>query len=146
MTNMLKTASILALSLLGAGAAKADMTPAEARADIQKTFGFVPGFIKAMPDDVLPGTWVEIKGFELNPNTALPGKIKELIGLAVSSQTSCRSCIYSYSRCSKANGATQAEVGEAVAVAALARRWSTHFNGLLLDETKFRGEIAKLVA
>ncbi|HVE25504.1 MAG TPA: carboxymuconolactone decarboxylase family protein, partial [Sporichthya sp.] len=146
MTHKLKMVTFLVLSMAGAGTARADMTAAEARADVQKTFGFTPAFIKAVPDGALPGLWGEVKGFEMNPGTALPVKMKELIGLAVSSQTSCRNCIYSYSRCAKANGASQAEVGEAVAMAALTRRWSTHFNGLQLDETKFRAEIAKLVA
>ena len=115
MTRKLTMVPFLVLSIAGAGNARADMTAAEARADVHKTFGFTPDFIKSMPDAALPGLWGEVKGFEMNPGTALPAKMKELIGLAVSSQTSCRSCIYSYSRCAKANGASQAEVGEAVA-------------------------------
>src|SRR5262245_28699121 len=104
MTHKLKMVPFLVLSMVGA--ARADMTAAEARADMQKTFGFTPAFIKAIPDAAVPGLWGEVKGFEMNPGTALPAKMKELIGLAVSSQTSCRSCIYSYSRCAKANGAS----------------------------------------
>jgi AhpD family alkylhydroperoxidase len=145
MTRSLKMVSFLVLATAGAGAARAEMTAAEARSDVDKTFGFTPAFLKAVPDVVLPGLWAEIKGFEMNPDTALPNKVKELIGLAVSSQTSCRSCVYNYARCATANGASQAERGEAVAVAALTRRWSTHFNGLLIDETKFRAELAKIV-
>jgi AhpD family alkylhydroperoxidase len=144
MTQATRLVPFLLLSI-AARTASADMSAAEARADVQKTLGFTPSFIKVIPDGALPGMWTEIKGFEMNPGTALPGKIKELIGLAVSAQTSCRSCVYSYERCAKANGATQAETGEAVAMAALTRRWSTHFNGLQLDETKFRAEIAKLI-
>jgi AhpD family alkylhydroperoxidase len=138
-------AAALALPVAVSTPARAE-TPAAARADIQRTVGFVPAFVAAIPDPVLPGLWGEIKGFELNPATALPVKVKELIGLAVSAQTSCKGCIYSYAKCAKANGATAAEVGEAVGMAALTRRWSTHFNGLQLDEPKFRAEIARLVA
>ena len=43
-----------------------------ARADIQKTFGFVPGFLKLVPDLALPGAWMEFKALEVSPNTALP--------------------------------------------------------------------------
>jgi AhpD family alkylhydroperoxidase len=148
MTKLLKKVSFLflALATLGAAGTARAQTAASTRADIQKTLGFTPAFVAALPDGVLPGLWGEIKGFELNPQTALPIKVKELIGLAVSSQTSCKSCIYSYSKCAKANGASAAEVGEAVGMASLTRRWSTHFNGLQLDEPKFRADVAKLVA
>ena len=51
-----------------------------ARAQIRKMFGFVPAFLNGMPDSALPGAWAEMSGLQMNPNTALPPKIKELIG------------------------------------------------------------------
>src|SRR5437899_1227589 len=57
-----------------------------ALADIDKTFGFVPHFFADFPALVLPGTWEEMKTLQMNPKTALPNKVKELIGLGVSSQ------------------------------------------------------------
>ncbi|MEO5768905.1 MAG: hypothetical protein ABIS92_11200, partial [Polyangia bacterium] len=33
-----------------------------ARADIQKTLGFVPGFFKFVPELSLPGAWMDMKG------------------------------------------------------------------------------------
>jgi AhpD family alkylhydroperoxidase len=130
-----------------AQAADAKAAPAaEARADIQKTLGFVPQFLGKMPELALPGAWEEMKGLQLNPHTALPGRSKELIGLAVASQIPCRYCIIAHTDFARLNGASDAEIGEAVAMAALTRHWSTYLNGIQMDETKFRAEIAALVA
>src|SRR5262249_2803522 len=84
-------------------------TPADAaRADITATYGFVPGFLKALPDNALPGAWTEMKQFS-DGNTALPNKVKDLIGLAVAAQAGSRSSVWAYSRCAQAFGASEAE-------------------------------------
>jgi AhpD family alkylhydroperoxidase len=116
-----------------------------ARADIQKTLGFVPQFLQRLPDLALPGAWEEMKTLQLNPNTALDGKAKEMIGLAVASQIPCRYCIYAHTEFGKLSGAGEAEAGEAVTMAAITRHWSTFLNGIQTDEAKFRAEIAKIV-
>src|SRR5450432_4585564 len=142
----------VALLLLGVsasaraeGAPKANAAAAAARADIGKTLGFVPQFFLKFPEEVLPGAWEEMKTLQLNPATALPGRSKELIGLAVAAQIPCHYCIYAHTEFAKLNGATDEEVGEAVAMAATTRHWSTFINGIQTDEGKFRAEIAKLV-
>ena len=137
--------TLLAALLVPAFSAAAQAgTPADAaRADINATYGFVPGFLKALPDNALPGAWAEMKQFA-DANTALPNKVKDMIGLAVSAQTGSRSSIYAYSRCAQAFGASEAEVKEAVTMAALTRHWSTIFNGLQLDEARFRAELGKM--
>jgi AhpD family alkylhydroperoxidase len=116
------------------------------RSDIQKTLGFVPQFLQKLPEGMLPGAWEELKGLQLNPSTALDGRTKELIGLGVSAQIPCRYCIVAHTEFAKLNGAGEAELGEAVAIAAITRHWSTYLNGTQTDETRFRAEIAKLVA
>jgi AhpD family alkylhydroperoxidase len=160
MTMNLKTKLVKAsitLFLLGAspnaraeGAAKTgptgDPPAAAARADIAKTLGFVPQFFLKFPEEVLPGAWDEMKSLQLNPSTALPGRSKELVGLAVASQIPCRYCILAHTEFAKLNGASETEIGEAVAMAAITRHWSTFLNGIQTDETKFRAEIAKIVA
>jgi AhpD family alkylhydroperoxidase len=138
---------VSAMVVLGLGqAARAAESPAAAaKADIQKTFGFVPQFMLKMPEGMLPGAWEELKTLQLNPRTALPGRTKELIGLAVAAQIPCRYCIVAHTDFAKLNGATDAEIGEAVAMAAITRHWSTYLNGIQTDEAKFRGEIAKII-
>ncbi|MGC4089507.1 MAG: carboxymuconolactone decarboxylase family protein [Polyangiaceae bacterium] len=122
--------SLFALcAVVFAGSARADGTSkaAEARAardDIKKTLGFVPAFFSSFGDSALPGTWQEMKGLQLNPKTALSGRVKELIGLGVSAQVPCRYCIYAHTEFAKLNGASEAEIDEAVAVAASERHWS----------------------
>jgi AhpD family alkylhydroperoxidase len=117
-----------------------------ARADIGKTLGFVPQFFLKFPEGVLPGAWDEMKSLQLNPNTALPGRTKELIGLAVAAQIPCRYCIVAHTDFARLNGASDTEIGEAVAMAAITRHWSTFLNGIQTDEMKFRGEVAKIIA
>jgi AhpD family alkylhydroperoxidase len=137
---------LLAL-LFVAGSAKAQSADAaRTRADIQKTFGFVPAFIQQTPDAFLPGAWSELVALEMSTNTALPCETKELIGLAVAAQIPCRYCTYAHTEFAKLSGADSTEIGEALAMAALTRHWSTFFNGMQLDENKFRAEIGQLVA
>jgi len=157
MLKLSKTLTTLAPALLvtlgASSAALADKAPAravtgpaaEARADIGKTLGFVPQFFLEFPDAVLPGTWDEMKGLQLNPNTTLAPKVKELIGLAVAAQIPCKYCIVAHTEFAKLGGASQAEVGDAVAMAANTRHWSTYLNGIQMDEAKFRGEINQIV-
>ena len=146
--NLLAPILLLTPTAGVARAAAGDTTEgaAAARAEIQKTFGFVPGFIKMTPDPVLPGAWMEMKSLWLNPKTALSPKTKELIGLAVASQIPCRYCIYGHTQFARLDGASQAEVGEAVAMSALTRKWSTVLNGLPTDDAKFKSEIGQMVA
>jgi AhpD family alkylhydroperoxidase len=147
MTRSMSTLATLLLLTGGTAArAEAQPTPAEAaRADIQKTFGFQPQFLLAWPEAALPGAWEQLKTLQLNPATALPGKIKEAIGLAVASQIPCRYCVYAHTEFGKLAGASKAELGEAVSMAAITRQWSTFLNGIQTDENKFRAEIAQIL-
>jgi AhpD family alkylhydroperoxidase len=145
-----KTFALFLTLALGMGAAERPAAAAgsaadAARADIQKTFGFVPDFIAKFPDVALPGAWEEMKTLQMNPNTALPCKMKELIGLAVAGQIPCHYCVAAHTEFAKLFGASEAEVGEAVALAGLTRHWSTFLQGIQTDEAKFRGEIQTVV-
>ena len=108
--------------------------------DIEQTLGSVPGFFKQMPATAIAGAWAEMKAFQLNPKTQLNGKTKELIGLAVAAQIPCQYCIYFHTAAAKANGATDEEIKEAVAMAAVVRHWSTVLNGMQVDLNGFKRE------
>jgi AhpD family alkylhydroperoxidase len=108
--------------------------------DIHATLGMVPGFFKLFPEEGIAGAWTEFKSVQLNPKSALSGKEKELIGLAVAAQIPCSYCIYFHTAAAKANGASDAEIREAVAMAALTRHWSTVLNGMQEDPATFRRE------
>ncbi len=128
-------------SLAGLTGARAeDPAATAAYKDIQATLGIVPGFFKAFPEAGIAGAWAEFKTVQLNPNTALNGKTKELIGLAVASQIPCTYCVYFHTAVAKANGASDEEIREAVAMAAISRHWSTVLNGMKVDLATFKGE------
>jgi AhpD family alkylhydroperoxidase len=111
---------------------------------IKQTLGFVPGFIKAMPDEAVAAAFDEMSAIELSPDTALPGKTKELIGLAVAAQVPCRYCVYAHTQFAKVNGANDRELREAVAIAAITRHWSTVLNGMQIDEQTFAKEMKQV--
>lgn len=108
--------------------------------DIEKTLGIVPQFLQAFPQGALPGAWSELKGIQVNPYTAIPPKFKALIGLAVSAQIPCQYCMSFFHAVAGLNKASNEEIKEAVALAALTRHWSTLFNGLQMSEEQFRRE------
>jgi AhpD family alkylhydroperoxidase len=108
--------------------------------DIEQTLGSVPTFFKLFPEAGIAGAWAEFKSVQLNPKTKLDGKTKELIGLAVSAQIPCQYCIFFHTAAAKANGATEEEVREAVAMSAIVRHWSTVLNGMQVDPAEFRRE------
>ncbi len=142
----LAVTSIVASTAALAGGKRARSAAAEsARKDIQDTLGLVPSFFDAYPDDGLAGWWEELKMFQLNPNTALSGKVKELIGLGVAAQIPCEYCIYFHDEAAKLNGATPRERKEAVAMAALTRHWSTVLNGNEISYDAFKGELDKVL-
>ena len=136
----------LVASLATVAAADNRKSPAsQALADIQSTFGFVPDFVKGVPDALLPSFWSGITGLEMNPATKLDGKTKELIGLAVAAQVPCEYCVYFHTEAARLNGATDEEIKEAVAMASLTRMGSTILNGNQTDKAQFKRDIQRIV-
>ncbi len=141
-----RLAGMTALALVGAlmtGPVLAQDVKSVAEAtyrDIEQTLGTVPGFFKQFPEAGIAGAWAEFKAVQLNPKTKLSGKMKELIGLAVAAQVPCQYCIYFHTAAAKANGATEEEIREAVAMAAIVRHWSTVLNGMQVDLAAFSRE------
>ncbi|MGE0723124.1 MAG: carboxymuconolactone decarboxylase family protein [Alphaproteobacteria bacterium] len=128
--------------LIAAGAGMtAQSGPAnETYADIQATLGSVPGMFTAFPEVGIAGAWAEFKSVQLNPKTELSGKVKELIGLAVAAQVPCTYCVYFHTAAARLNGATDGEIKEAIAMAAITRHWSTVLNGANVDFATFKSE------
>lgn len=142
---MRNTTAIIALAIATATAAIGPATAQDASAeatyrDMEQTLGLVPSFFKQFPASGISGGWAEFKGIQLNPKTKLDGKTKELIGLAVSAQVPCHYCVYFHTAVAKANGATDEEIQEAVAMAAVSRHWSTVLNGMQVDFATFKQE------
>lgn len=113
--------------------------------EIRATLGEVPEYLEAFPEAALPGGWAEMKALQLSPETALPAKTKDLIGLAVAAQIPCDYCVYFHTEAARANGATEREIREAIALAALIRKWSTVVNGSQIDFEDFRAETDRML-
>ncbi len=134
-SHSLKSAVLALVVLVGASPLTALAEPgasAQAKAtfaEVQRTLGVVPAFIKEMPDENVAPFWSHLKALQLNPNTALSGRVKELIGLGVAAQVPCRYCVYAHGQFAKLNGASEHDLKEAVATAGLARELSTLSNG-----------------
>jgi AhpD family alkylhydroperoxidase len=119
---------------------------ASAYKDIEHTLGMVPTFMRRFPEAGIAAAWRITKSLELNPQTQLSGKTKELIGLAVAAQIPCQYCVYFHTAAAQLNGATDVEIREAVAMSAITRDMSTMLNGAQVDETQFRRDVDQIVA
>ena len=112
--------------------------------DIKATFGLVPEFFQKFPKNVLPSAWESFKVLT-GSETALQGKEKELIGLAVAAQIPCNYCVYFHTEAAKAYGATEEEILETVAIAASTRHWSTVLNGAQIEFDSFKEEFKQMM-
>ena len=81
-----------------------------------------------LPDQVLKPHYDENLAV-MNPAGALDGKTKQLIALGVAAQIPCAYCVAAHTKMAKAAGATDAQIKEAIAAAALVRFNSTMLNG-----------------
>jgi AhpD family alkylhydroperoxidase len=140
MLALMAVAGITASASLAQPATAQDATAQAAYQDMERTLGLVPSFFKAFPEAGIAGAWAEFKAIQLNSNTRLDGKSKELIGLAIASQIPCQYCVYFHTAAAKLNGATDEDIREAVAMAAIVRHWSTVLNGMQVDLAGFKQE------
>ena len=110
--------------------------------EIEEMFGLVPSMFKAVPDSSLELEWQLFKRvqFEEGP---IPNKYRELIGVAISAISKCRYCAVYHTEVAKLNGATDAEIEDAVHYAKSSAGWSTYINGLQLDFDQFKEEVLK---
>ena len=112
--------------------------------DIKATLGVVPEFMRAVPEEAITGAWQEMKKIQLSRDTAISPKNKELIGLAVASQIPCSYCVAFHTASARFNGASDQEIKEAVATAAVSRHWSALLEGADLNQKQFNKDIEKM--
>jgi AhpD family alkylhydroperoxidase len=114
-------------------------------ADIKTTLGLVPSFFSRIPDEVLDPEWQLFKRWELG-DTLIPNKYKELMMLAVHSETRCRYCVLFHTEAAKLFGATDEEIQEAVHLAKHTVGWSVYLNGIREDYDQFAEELSQIGA
>jgi AhpD family alkylhydroperoxidase len=115
----------------------------EIERDIRETLGLVPTFFERIPDDLLEPEWTLFKRLELE-ETRIPNKYKELIGIALHSETKCRYCTLFHTEAAKMFGATDEEIQEAVHYAKHSLGWSAYLNGLQVDYDQFADELQRM--
>ena len=111
-----------------------DDAPADVRAvydDIMQTRDLkrVNNFWKALANHppTLKRTWESLK--EVMGDGALDPLVKELVYLAVSATNACDYCIHSHTAAARKLGASEAMIGELLAVAAMANETNALVNG-----------------
>jgi AhpD family alkylhydroperoxidase len=118
------------------------MNRQEVYKEIEEMFGFVPTFFKSVPDSSIELEWKLFKRVQFDPGP-IPNKYRELMGLAISAVTKCRYCTLFHTEVAKLNGATDAEIEDAVHYAKSSVGWSTYLNGLQVDYDQFREEVIR---
>ena len=143
--------AVLAWAGFPPGLAQADEPAAGAGADragiyaeIESTLGLVPTFLKSIPDDTLGLEWELMKRVQMAPG-AIPNKYRELIGVATAAATKCEYCIYFHTEFARLNGATDAEIEDAIHYAKSAAGWSTYIHGTQADLQVFKDEVQGIV-
>jgi AhpD family alkylhydroperoxidase len=121
------------------------ISPARQRvyADIEAAFGFVPGFVKTMSDATLEHEWNTLRSVQMEPG-AIPNKYRELIGLGVAAARGCEFCVYFHTQFARLNGATDAEIEDAVHYAKSNVGWSTYLHGMQYDLAQFRKDVDRI--
>lgn len=120
------------------------MGRAEVHAEMKEMFGTVVSFVDEIPDEFIDAEWEVMKRLQFG-ETLIPNKYKELIGLGIAAATRCRYCTLFHTEAAKLNGATDAEIKEAVHYGKLVSGWSFYLNGLRVDEDGFADEVARIV-
>ncbi len=116
------------------------MTRQEVYSQIEEVFGLVPSMFRAVPDSSLAAEWELFKRVQLEDGP-IPNKYRELIGVAIAGITKCRYCAFYHTELAKLNGATEAEIEDAVHYAKSSAGWSAYVNGLQLDYDEFKAEV-----
>jgi len=106
-------------------------------------FGLVPTFIKSIPDSSLEAEWQLMKQVQFDEGP-IPNKYRELIGVAVAASMKCRYCAVFHTEAARLNGATEAEIEDAVHFAKSSAGWSTYIHGMQIDYEQFKNEVAQI--
>jgi AhpD family alkylhydroperoxidase len=126
--------------------AAADEALDTAKSEMESALGTVPPFIALLPEGAQAGAWAFMRGSSGNPDGEIPAKYRELIALGVAAQIPCAYCAYAHTAFAKANGATDAEVQEAIGYAGEVRLWSTILNGSQYDLDQWKADIDGILA
>jgi AhpD family alkylhydroperoxidase len=119
---------------------EAIMTRKQIFQDMEQKLGLVPTFFKHLPDSSLQMEWELMQRVQMEEGP-IPNKYRELMGVAIAAVTKCRYCSHFHTQLARVNGATDAEIEDAVHYAKSSAGWSAYLNGLQIDFDQFKREI-----
>lgn len=111
--------------------------------DIEKTLGIVPGFMKALPKDVLVHDYPLWKKYSLG-ESEIPAKYREMMGLSVAANIKCPYCQLMHRGIAQLHGATDEELSEVAYLASLTARWSAMIHAQHYDMETFVKEVGQI--
>lgn len=111
----------------------------QTRTEIQKTFGSIPGFMAAVPQDVLVQMWPIMKHYMMG-ESKIPPKYREMISLAVGATLKCPYCETFHRASAKMSGATEEELAEVGVLVGQVTFWSSILHTLNYDMNTFMKE------
>jgi AhpD family alkylhydroperoxidase len=112
--------------------------------EIENAWGIVPTSFKTVSDSSLEFEWRLTKLVQTEPG-AIPNKYRALMGLAMAAATRCRYCTFFHTEMAKLNGATDAEIEDALNIAKTSAGWSALLNGSKPDFEQFKAEVMSIV-
>lgn len=117
----------------------------EVENEIRETLGLVPSFFDRFPEETLDYEWTLFRRFELQEEgMAIPVKQRQLMGVALHSETKCHYCTLFHTEVAKLFGATDVEIQEAVHYAKHSLGLSAYLNGIRQDFDDFQKELEEI--
>ena len=111
--------------------------------DIEKSLGFFPGFMKALPKEALIQEWPLFKRYTLE-ETDIPAKYRELMSLAIAANLKCPYCQLFHKSVAHMRGANEEEFAETAFLASFTTRWSAMIHAQDYDYETFAKELHQI--
>ena len=116
---------------------------ADVRKDLEATYGMVPSPLGELPEDDMVSEAQFFKKYTVG-ESEIPGKYRELIGLAVAANIKCPYCLHFHRHAAEMHGATEAELTEVFSLASLTSRYSAMLHASGKDLEEFKVDTAKI--
>lgn len=108
--------------------------------EIEDSFGLLPGYLEALPEQDLINEWPNLKRFMFGAGEINP-KQRELVGLAVAAAIGCEYCRHFHKGAAQLHGATDEELAEISFVASYTPRYSALIQAQDYDVEQFKREV-----
>jgi len=108
--------------------------------EIEDTFGIMPGYLEALPEQDLINEWPNLERFMFGAGEINP-KQRELVGLAVAAAIGCEYCRHFHKGAAQLHGATDEELAEISFVASYTPRYSALIQAQDYDVEQFKQEV-----